>query len=502
MLGRVLILSLLLAAASLPAAAQAYEPPTMANHKDVYCSGFVSSSSLPASLRIVMAEDAVGRVTYSQNDYIYLSQGQNGGLSVGTRYLVVRPVNDPNPVEAFKRQNAILKAIGRLYLDLGWVQVTGVHPTTATALVGEACDALQAGDVLIPFENRPIPEFKPSASFDRFAPMQSRGDATLVVGKEFGATFGEGDVVYINLGTNAGVKPGDYFRVYRYASGTIYEGFKKMGQGQLRRYRGVPPGYEIPKMRKDLPREVLGEAFVVRTDTNSSTAVVTLSLGEMHAGDFAELEPVAAPGAHLTLTPPSIPRGATSTLSWHAQYGDEVLLEPRLGAVAKRGTVNVNPTQTTTYRLIVRGRGGETQATATLTVVQPPPPPAPPPAPAAAPSLQDLFAQFVQDVFFEFDRSELTADAQASLQRTAEFLRSNPEARVLIEGHCDEVGGPRYNLALGARRAAAVQSYLVSLGVDPGQLATASRGKDAPFCTTSSEDACRALNRRAHFVLQ
>jgi peptidoglycan-associated lipoprotein len=116
--------------------------------------------------------------------------------------------------------------------------------------------------------------------------------------------------------------------------------------------------------------------------------------------------------------------------------------------------------------------------------------------------MQELFAQSVQDIFFEFDKSDISAEAAASLQRTADFLRSYPDARVLIEGHCDEIGGPRYNTALGARRGEAVKNYLVSLGVNAGQLATVSRGKEAPFCTESSQDSCRALNRRAHFVLQ
>ena len=137
-LGRALILSLVIAGVALAAAAQGYEPPTQANHKDVYCSGFVASSRLPADLRIAMAEDRVGGVLYSQYDYIYLSRGRNGGVSVGQRYQVVRPVNDPNPVQAFDRQQPIFKAIGQLYMDLGWVEVTQVHETTATAMVQEA----------------------------------------------------------------------------------------------------------------------------------------------------------------------------------------------------------------------------------------------------------------------------------------------------------------------------------------------------------------------------
>lgn len=270
--------------------AQSYEAPERANPKDVYCSGFVAASPLPADLRIVMGEDAVGRIVYSQYDYIYLSHGRNGGVNVGQRYMVVRPVNEPNPVQAFQNQRAMWKTLGQYYLDIGWVEVTSVHETTSTALVTHACEPLNAGDVLVPFQERPSPAYKASEKFDRFAPPSGKTEGTIVYGKEFQSLLGQGDVMFINLGSGQGIKVGDYFRVYRWASGVKYEGYKRMGAGTMRRQRGIPTGYEIPKMRKDLPREVVGEAFVVRVDANCSVAVVTLSLREMHAGDYVELE--------------------------------------------------------------------------------------------------------------------------------------------------------------------------------------------------------------------
>ncbi|MFQ5778573.1 MAG: OmpA family protein [Terriglobia bacterium] len=501
-----LIVSLLVLGVSLAGLAQEYEPPTQANSKDIYCSGFVASTPLPSNLRIVMAEDALGRIVYSQYDYVYLGQGGNGGVQEGQRYLVVRPVNDPDPIDAFgpfRKQTSILKRIGRLYQDIGRVQVTAVGQTTATAVVQEACDALNAGDVVIPFEERPAPEYKPAETFDRFAPPSGLAEGTVILGKDFQHMMGQGDPIYVNLGTAQGAKVGDYYRLYRYGSGTIYEGYKGMGGGTLRSQRGIPRGYEIPRMRRDLPREVLGEAQVVRSDQNSSTAIVTLSLREIHAGDFVELQPPAAPQASLAVEPASIPRGASATLSWVARAADQAEVTPGIGAVERRGSKYVSPTGTTTYTLAAQGPGGTAEATATLTVVQPPPAAAaPPPAPAAQPSPADLFAQSAQDVFFDFNSAELMPQATAALQRLAGFLQANPGARVLIEGHCDEIGTEGYNRALGQRRAEAARSRLVSLGVNPNQLQTAGIGKSRRFCDTSSDEACRQLNRRAHFVLQ
>jgi len=187
-------------------------------------------------------------------------------------------------------QMSVWRSLGQFYYDIGRVEVRYVHDTTATATVLELCDALNAGDVLIPFEERPMPEYKPSEKFNRFEQPTGRAQGRVVMGKEFNHMVALGDIIYVNLGSSQGVKAGDYVRLYRPATGTAYHGYDRMGQGQLRRQRGMPQGYEIPKMRQDLPREVLGEAFVVRVDEYSAVALVTLSLREIHAGDFAELE--------------------------------------------------------------------------------------------------------------------------------------------------------------------------------------------------------------------
>jgi peptidoglycan-associated lipoprotein len=104
------------------------------------------------------------------------------------------------------------------------------------------------------------------------------------------------------------------------------------------------------------------------------------------------------------------------------------------------------------------------------------------------------------DIYFDFDRADLTEQARSRLARNAEFLRSRPEFTVIIEGHCDERGTNEYNLALGERRANAAREYLVSLGVSAARLRTVSYGEERPQCQQSNE-SCWALNRRAHFVL-
>ena len=105
------------------------------------------------------------------------------------------------------------------------------------------------------------------------------------------------------------------------------------------------------------------------------------------------------------------------------------------------------------------------------------------------------------DALFEFDRFDLTEAGRKTSQEVAAYMRKNPNAKLLIEGHCDIRGTAEYNMALGDRRAASVQNYLVSLGVPAAAISTTSYGKERPLDSGISESA-HARNRRAHFVLK
>jgi peptidoglycan-associated lipoprotein len=117
------------------------------------------------------------------------------------------------------------------------------------------------------------------------------------------------------------------------------------------------------------------------------------------------------------------------------------------------------------------------------------------------PSSPAYFNQVIGDrVLFEVDQSTLTAAAQSVLAQQAQWLRQNPEFSALIEGHADEQGTREYNLALGARRAASVQTFLIGEGIAENRLRTISYGKERPI-EICSEEACYSQNRRAVTVV-
>jgi peptidoglycan-associated lipoprotein len=188
----------------------------------------------------------------------------------------------------------------------------------------------------------------------------------------------------------------------------------------------------------------------------------------------------AQPTVSLNASPTSVKSGDTVTLSWTSTDATDADIEPGVGKVALQGSTPVNPAESTTYTITATGPGGSATATARVTVG----------AAAVAPtptsnnqSMSELFEQNVKDAFFEFNKAEIRQDAREALTRTAEFLRSYPQVRVTIEGHCDDRGSTEYNIGLGERRAQAAKNYLISLGITADRMDTVSWGKERPFCT-------------------
>jgi peptidoglycan-associated lipoprotein len=160
----------------------------------------------------------------------------------------------------------------------------------------------------------------------------------------------------------------------------------------------------------------------------------------------------------------------------------------------------VSPGETTEYVLKAKGPGGEVKQSVRLTVMTPSQPEG-----MRTPelTLSERLAREVSDIYFEFDKNTLDAEATSAMRRNAEALRrilqDFPNAQIIIEGHCDERGVAEYNLGLGDRRASAAREYLENLGLNATYLRSVSLGSERPQCTESTED-CWRRNRRVHFT--
>jgi peptidoglycan-associated lipoprotein len=139
----------------------------------------------------------------------------------------------------------------------------------------------------------------------------------------------------------------------------------------------------------------------------------------------------------------------------------------------------------------------------TVNAPPPPPPPVKPEPPKVTISSAEILSREAQDIYFDYDMSDLRADAMRAAQANADLLKrifaQDSRFTVLIEGNCDERGSAEYNLGLGDRRATALKDFYVMQGLPADRIKTISYGKEHPQCTEQDE-TCWQKNRRVHFV--
>lgn len=212
--------------------------------------------------------------------------------------------------------------------------------------------------------------------------------------------------------------------------------------------------------------------------------------------------PPGPPTCTITAVPATVTAGQSVTLSWSTNNATSLDLKPGLGSQQAEGSTSVTPGESTTYTLSLTGAGGSGECEARVTVT---------PATPQSASVQEsnlgtngagagAGANPFEDAFFDFNKADLTTADQTALTHDADYLKSHPNLKVRIGGYCDQRGSEEYNLGLGQRRAESAKQFMVNLGVQAGNLATVSYGKDRPFCTDATE-ACYQKNRRAHLEI-
>ncbi len=206
----------------------------------------------------------------------------------------------------------------------------------------------------------------------------------------------------------------------------------------------------------------------------------------------------------FTVEPSTIERGQAAVLKWEVTGAQSVSINQGLGTVTAAGNRSVFPSSTTSYTLTAANEGGTSTETVTVNVTAPAAV-APPATPVPSDDFGSMVSKLIQDIYFDYDKSDVREDSRATLTKNADALKTIfgkfPNNTLTIEGHCDERGSAEYNLGLGDRRATATKEFLTQLGVSADRLRTISYGKERPSCTESSE-GCWSKNRRSHFVAQ
>ncbi len=268
-------------------------------YSDLYCAGFVSKQALGNTNYVMGGLDTPNTTQYALDDIIYLS---GKGYELGKQYTIVRELRDPNRRELFTGQDAMLKAMGQPYAELGIVRVIDLRHKTAIGHVEFSCAPIVPGDFAIPYADKaPIPHHD-AIRFDRFLPSSGKLSGRIVLAKEFDSELGSGAKIYMNVGTNQGVKVGDYFRAFRAYEADLHNPVDSLSfkASAAEDTQMKPPSMEQGMFSKtsgpsihvaDFPRRSIGEIVVVEATPTTSTGMIVFALEDVHLGDGVESDP-------------------------------------------------------------------------------------------------------------------------------------------------------------------------------------------------------------------
>lgn len=258
------------------------------SYSDLYCSGFITNQS-------ISMKNTVAGGTASPNETIYATGNQvfitGGGLTEGTRYSILRPLRDPNRYEPYKGQRVQIAALGQPYAEIGRVQVIALRGPMAIAQVEFTCQNITLGDIAVPFQEHSSVTYRKSTSMERFPAGPGATHGRIVMAREFDTQVGTGQKVYLSVGSNKGVKVGDYFRAVR-----GYD-FDKIDPADVNA-TNAPVGDDTQKypgkidkaLAAQMPLRNLGEMIVLNVTPTSATAMITNALESIQVGDQVELE--------------------------------------------------------------------------------------------------------------------------------------------------------------------------------------------------------------------
>jgi len=257
-------------------------------YSDINCAGFVTPDIIPTQDFVLAGERAPDTTRFGTGDVIYLT---GPGFAVGQRYRLVRRVKDPNHNELFPGQQKVLRKMGGMYADLGIVKVNYIDHGIAVAKIEFSCQSIVPGDVAIPFVGRPKPAFSQAASqFQKFGVPKSSVTGQIAMAKEFDSFVVTGTKVYLNIGSNQGLKPGEYLRVTR--------GYDPAHEAPIDKLSSLASMWEdtrdqmptpTSKDLKYLPHRGIGEVMVLSVTPTTATGMVILTLEDMHLGDQVEV---------------------------------------------------------------------------------------------------------------------------------------------------------------------------------------------------------------------
>jgi hypothetical protein len=294
-------------------------PQQVAGRTTLFCAGYIRLQRLPEMPEIVGAVEEQEQRMFADGDVVYINAGSSQGIKEGQNFQIIRPRGDVKGVHRQKRG-----FLGTYIQELGQLQVFKVRENTSAAQITSSCgEMIMLGDLLAQPPDRDSPLQRTDVALDPQADPTGKQVGRLMMARDRREMVTNNDVVYIDLGVEDNVKPGDYLTIYRpLGTGNVtradneeqarnratgfqsnrYRGGGFSSQGKRAkdetafvdadgRYRYKPiTTREITRNRPLMPRKIVGEMVIIDVQTRTATAVITRALAEVHTGDWVEIQ--------------------------------------------------------------------------------------------------------------------------------------------------------------------------------------------------------------------
>jgi hypothetical protein len=291
-----------------------HQEQRVANRTRLYCAGYIRHQTLPQMPEIVGAVEEQEQRRFADGDVVYINAGAQQGIREGQNFQIIRPRGDVKGV--YREKNGFL---GTYIQEVGQLQVFKVRENTSAAQITFTCDTALFGDLLAPVPDRESPLQRADANLDVFADPSGKQTGRLMMAKDSREMVTRNDIVYIDLGSEDQVKTGDYLTVYRpLGTGNITrvhneEMARNRATGfQSNRFRGGGfsnqasrakeetaagrysdrpiTSREVKRHRPLMPRKIVGEIVIIDVQLRTATAIITRVAGEVHTGDWVEIQ--------------------------------------------------------------------------------------------------------------------------------------------------------------------------------------------------------------------
>ena len=280
----------------------------VAERNNIYCAGYVQSSPIDTSRKLVGAVEEQETFMYSQNNFVYINAGANKGMQVGDMLSVVRPRGQ---VRTRWTQKG---SLGFYAQEVGALEVVRVKPEVSVARVKTSCDSIMLGDLVQPMQVRVSPEYRQRPPLDLFADPNGKAVGHLFMARDNAEMITRDNIVYIDLGAEDNVQVGDYLTIFRpLGDGNPFfgdwgesasardEGFQSFeyrggrfsnqtGRKTGENAKGKVVTTEAAKEDRPRIRKIVGEMVILNVKERTATALVTRTHQEIHTGDHVEVQ--------------------------------------------------------------------------------------------------------------------------------------------------------------------------------------------------------------------